>query len=91
MFSANPSISPTRLKPLDVAKGRRNRVGRGRKRNRMEGMLSDEGANGGSEGGLDRDRTGGSDWGDRIGGIRRGASSFGPTLCSSTPKPSASN
>ena len=27
MFSANPSISPTRLKPLDVAKGRGNGVG----------------------------------------------------------------
>ena len=24
MFSANPSISPTKLKPLDVAKGRGN-------------------------------------------------------------------
>ena len=27
MFSANPSISPTGLKPLDVAKRRRNVVG----------------------------------------------------------------
>ena len=29
MFSANPSISSTRLKPLDVANGKGNEVGRG--------------------------------------------------------------
>ena len=41
VFSANSSISSTGLKPLDVAKRRRNMVGCGREQDWMGG--SDEG------------------------------------------------
>ena len=56
MFSANPSISPTGLKPLDVAKGRENGVG-------LEGTRSDLGERGRTRG--KQGRTGG-EW-DRTG------------------------
>ena len=47
MFSANPSISPIRLKPLDVAKKRENKIGRGQEHGRTEGWT------GRSDGGSD--------------------------------------
>ena len=73
MFSANPSISSTRLKPLDVAKGRRNGVKLGRNGVRLEGERgwigegtgSDKGGRGRTGGKWDRNGGGtGLDWGE---------------------------
>ena len=64
MFSTNLSISPTRLKPLDVAKERGNGVGR----NREWGRMGRNGVGWGRMGldGRERGRTGGGEW-DRTG------------------------
>ena len=51
MFSANPSISPTRLKPLDMAKGRGNGIGLGGNGVGLGGTGLDGGERGLKEGG----------------------------------------
>ena len=77
MFSANPSISPTRLKPSDVA----NRVGQGERGWTWGGTWSncgERGWTGGEQGrtGREQGRTGrneiglggtGSSWGNEVG------------------------
>ena len=56
MFSANPSISPTGLKPLDVAKGRGNGVRlRRMESQKREGMETDGGGTGSDWGGTGSD------------------------------------
>ena len=61
VFSANPSISPTGLKPSDVANRveQGERVGLGRKRGRTVGNGVELGGNGVELGGTE------SDWGER--------------------------
>ena len=77
MFSANPSISPTGLKSLDLAKRKKNGVGRDWEQGRTEG--------------LDRGRTRGSDWEVRLGYKRRDQLTWPYSLPLTMPRPPASN
>ena len=101
MFSANPSISSTRLKPLDVVERRGNGVGLEGERGQTGGETgSDSRGNGvrlGEKHGRIEEGTG-SDWGKRgrIGGIglgykRRGQLIWLNSLPLTAPRPPNSN